>query len=171
MSNWHSIWLQPAASDLERLQATVNHLAERLGSPRFIPHLTLVEDMERTAQDLEDVLNKHFSTESAFSANVTAIDGLPQFFRSLYAGFEPAGRLRHLKTIAVDAFGTGAVENFMPHISLAYGVTAEQRAAVLATLEQELLGAPIKFESIAIVNSAQSIPIQDWKIVHSLRLR
>jgi hypothetical protein len=114
MSDWHSIWLQPAAADLERLQATVNRLADQLGTPRFMPHLTLVEDMQRTAEDLAGVFDGNFAREIAVSAPVTIIHGLPQFFRSLYVGFEPAGRLKHLKIRAVEAFGTGSVICVMP---------------------------------------------------------
>lgn len=170
MTNWHSIWLQPCSADLERLQTTVNQLADRLGTQRFIPHLTLVEDMPRSADDLAGVLDTHFAGETAFSAAITGIQGLPQFFRSLYAAFEPAGRLKTLKTIAVEAFGTGSVESFMPHISLAYGVSEEQRRTVLADLEQVYSDQHIRFDAIAVVNSAQSIAIEDWKVVHTLRL-
>jgi len=170
MTNWHSIWLQPSRTDLDRLDATVRRLSGLLGTPRFMPHLTLVEDMERTAQDLADVLDTQFAGETAFTAPVTGIHGLPQFFRSLYAAFEPAGRLTQLKARSVEAFGVGSVETFMPHISLAYGVTEEQRKTVLAELDQEFAGRPIRFDAIAVVNSAQSIPIEDWKVVHTLRL-
>ena len=89
---------------------------------------------------------------------------------SLYAGFEPAGRLTQLKARSVEAFGVGSVETFMPHISLAYGVSEEQRQTVLAELNDEFTGQPIRFDAIAVVNSAQSIPIEDWKVVHTLTL-
>ncbi|HZG28010.1 MAG TPA: 2'-5' RNA ligase family protein [Ensifer sp.] len=170
MTNWHSIWLQPSSADLDRLDRTVRRLSGVLGTPRFIPHLTLVEDMERTADDLADVLDTHFASETAFSVPVTGIHGLPQFFRSLYAGFEPAGRLKALKAISVEAFGVGSVETFMPHISLAYGVNEEQRQLVLPELKHDFAGQPIRFDAIAVVNSAQSIPIEDWKVVHTLKL-
>ncbi len=122
--------LQPCRADLDRLQNIVSRLADKLETPRFIPHLTIVEDMERSASDLAQVLDSHFVGEPAFSTPVTGIHGLPQFFRSLYAAFEAEGRLRALKMRAVDAFGVGSVETFMPHISLAYGVSEEQRKAV-----------------------------------------
>lgn len=170
MTSWHSIWLQPCSADLDRLQNIVSRLSDKLDTPRFIPHLTLVEDMERSAGDLAEVLDSHFAGETAFSTPVTGIHGLPQFFRSLYAAFEAEGRLRALKMRAVDAFGVGSVESFMPHISLAYGVSQEQRTAVEAGLRQELDGKFIRFDAIAVVNSAQSIAIEDWKIVHTLRL-
>ena len=170
MTNWHSIWLQPSRTDLDRLDKTVRRLSGLLGTPRFIPHLTLVEDMERSAEDLADVLDTHFAGETAFTVPVTGIHGLPQFFRSLYAGFEPADRLTRLKAHSVEAFGVGSVETFMPHISLAYGVSEEQRQTVLAELTDEFTGQPIRFDAIAVVNSAQSIPIEDWKVVHTLTL-
>lgn len=37
-------------------------------------------------------------------------------------------------------------------------------------LRQELDGKLIHFDAIAVVNSAQSIAIEDWKIVHTLSL-
>lgn len=170
MTSWHSIWLQPCSADIEQLQAVVSRLADELETPRFIPHLTLVEDMERTAGELANVLDTGFAGETAFSVPVTGIHGLPQFFRSLYLAFEPAGRLRALKMLAVNAFGVGSVDSFMPHISLAYGVAETQRKAVEAELHQALDGKLIRFDAIAVVNSAQSIPIEDWKIVHTLQL-
>lgn len=170
MTNWHSIWLQPSSADLDRLDKTVRRLSGLLGTPRFIPHLTLAEDMERSAEDLADVLDTHFAGETAFTVPITGIHGLPQFFRSLYAAFEPAGRLTQLKARSVEAFGVGSVETFMPHISLAYGVTEEQRQAVLADLAREFTSHPIRFDAIAVVNSAQSIPIEEWKVVHTLKL-
>lgn len=170
MTAWHSIWLQPCSADLAALQNIVLRLAEKLETPRFIPHLTLVEDMERSAHDLAKVLDDHFAGETAFSVPVTGVSGLPQFFRSLYAAFEAEGRLRALKTRSVEAFGVGTVQSFMPHISLAYGVSEEQRKAVYDELRQELNGKLIRFDAIVVVNSAQSIPIEDWKIVHTLQL-
>jgi 2'-5' RNA ligase len=170
MTNWHSIWLQPSQRDLDRFEDAVRRLSRLLGTPYFMPHLTLVEDMERSAKDLAGVLDVQFAGETAFSVPVTGIQGLPLFFRSLYAAFEPAGRLAALKATAVEAFGVGSVAGFMPHISLAYGVSDDQRKSVLAELEQEFSGKPVRFDRIAVVNSAQSVPIEDWKIVYTRQL-
>lgn len=170
MTTCHSIWLQPCSADLERLNAVVRQLSDTLATPRFMAHLTLVEDMERSADDLAEVLDAYFVGEPAFSAPITGIHGLPLFFRSLYAAFEPTGPLKHLKARSIEAFGVGSLETFMPHISLAYGVTEDQRNTVSAELEREFLGRAIHFDAVAVVNSAQSIPIEDWTIVKTLKL-
>lgn len=170
MGEWHSIWLMPAKDDLADLQVIVRRLAAGLGSPVFCPHLTLVEDMQRSASDLANVLVSGFTDAAAFESPVTAIDGLPLFFRSLYAGFEPTGELLALKRQAIAQFSRGDIETYMPHISLAYGATEDTRAPLLDDLRRELVGRRIRFDAIAVVNSAQSVPIEDWTIVHRLQL-
>lgn len=166
MSEWHSIWLMPAADDLNLFQAIVDELSTRLGTEAFRPHLTLVEDMQRSRQDLAGVLDSHFAGQQAFEAAVNRVDGLPLFYRSLFAGFEPTGPLLNLKKLAVIAFERGDVESFMPHISLAYGVNEELKASPIAELGTELTGKTVRFSEIVIASSAQSIPIKDWQIVH-----
>lgn len=170
MSQWHSIWLVPSRDDLPVFETVVKKLADRFGTQRFIPHLTLVEDMERSADDLASVLEARFAGEAAISAPIADVDGLPLFFRSLYARFEPMGPLRDLKARAIDAFGIGDIDSFMPHVSLAYGASDEQKTSAFEALRQALTGRTIRFDQIAVVASAQSIPIEDWKIVHAHKL-
>ncbi len=170
MSQWHSIWLNPCSADLAVFEEIVHSLAMRFGTAKFMPHLTLVEDMEQSADALARVIETRFAGETAFSASITGVDGLPLFFRSLYAGFEPAGRLRDLKSKAIAAFGVGDLSSFMPHVSLAYGATEDQKTSAFSELRQMLAGRAIRFDEIAVVASAQSIPIEHWKIVFRHRL-
>ncbi|WP_137134053.1 2'-5' RNA ligase family protein [Rhizobium sp. FKY42] len=166
MNEWHSIWLMPAADDLAFFQSIVEDLSGRLGTEAFCPHLTLMEDMPRSRDDLATVLSRHFTGQKSFEATINRVDGLPLFFRSLFAGFEAAGPLIDLKTLAVKAFERGDVESFMPHVSLAYGVTEEQKAQPIADLSARLTDKVIRFTEVAVTASAQSIPIKDWQIVH-----
>lgn len=166
MSEWHSIWLMPAEDDLQFFQEIVDDLSVRFGTEAFCPHLTLMEDMPRPRDDLAEVLSQHFAGQKTFEATINRVDGLPLFFRSLFAGFEAAGPLLDLKKLAVKAFERGDVESFMPHISLAYGVSEEQKISPIAELHASLTGRVIRFTEVVITASAQSIPIKDWQIVH-----
>jgi 2'-5' RNA ligase len=170
MSDTHSIWLMPDDNDLALLQAIVERLSDEFGTPRFCPHLTLVEDMERTGAELSRLLSEHFANEQAFRGTIRGILGLPMFFRSLYASFAPEGSLLSLKTRSINVFSKGDIASFMPHISLAYGFTDLQRSQVANALEKELHGRVIHFDSIAVVASAQAIPIGDWEIVYRQHL-
>lgn len=166
MADYHSIWLMPCAEDLALFDDVVGRLAARFGTESFIPHLTLVEDMPRSAEDLAGVLDGAFAGEPRLEAAIEGIGGGPSFFRSLYAAFRPAGRLLALKRTAVERFGTGDVASFMPHVSLAYGVPEESKGPALAELSRTLGGRTIGFDAVVVAASAQSIPIRDWAIVH-----
>lgn len=170
MADWHSVWLTLCEDDLAFFDAIVRRLGAQFGTQSFIPHLTLVEDMQRPADELAAVLATNFAGESAFSCPISEVRGLPAFFRSLFVAFEPSGRLLDLKSRAVESFRTGDVASFMPHISLAYGASEDQKTDVLEQLKNALVGRMVRFDAIAVVASAQSVPIEDWTIVHRHRL-
>ena len=171
MAAFHSIWLMPSAEDAALFEGVVDRLAARLATEPFIPHLTLVEDMPRTAEDLAGVLDRGFAGVEAVETAIVGIDGGPSFFRSLYAAFRPAGDLLELKRRAVDRFATGDVASFMPHVSLAYGAPEAAKAALIAELTPALVGRIVRFDRVVVAASAQSIPIRDWAIVHRHPLR
>ncbi len=166
MAAYHSIWLMPCAEDGALFDGIVGRLAAGFGTEPFIPHLTLVEDMPRTAEDLAGVVDAAFAGAAVFSATIARVDGGPSFFRSLYAAFLPEGPLLELKRVAVERFGVGEVASFMPHVSLAYGVPDEAKAAAIAELAPALVGRTVRFDEIVVAASAQSIPIRDWSIAH-----
>lgn len=170
MAAFHSIWLMPCAEDLAFFDDLVGRLATRLGTEPFIPHLTLVEDMPRSAADLAGVLDDAFAGGARLEAAIARVDGGPLFFRSVYAAFRPEGPLAALKRTAVECFGTGDVASFMPHVSLAYGAPEAARGDVVAELSPQLTGRLVRFDEVVVAASAQSIPIRDWAIVHRHRL-
>lgn len=170
MADIHSIWLMPRGDDAALFEDLVARLAARFGTEPFIPHLTLVEDMPRSAEDLAVILEDGFAGEAGFGAAITEIVTGPSFFRSLHAAFRPAGRLLDLKRIAIERFGTGDVGSFMPHVSLAYGVPEAAGATAIAELSTLLGGRTVHFDAVVVAASAQSIPIRDWAIVHRHRL-
>ncbi|MGN6469477.1 MAG: 2'-5' RNA ligase family protein [Rhizobiaceae bacterium] len=167
----HSIWLMPAADDAESLARMVDDLAGRFGSPRFKPHLTLVEDMERSADDLAPLVERVAAGVAPFEAPIVEIGVSDLFFRSFYARFAAEGPLLELKRRAIDNILPGDIAEFMPHISLAYGVaeTLEKRSA-LAEAETLLLGQPVRFDRVCVVASGKELPIESWAIRTESRL-
>jgi 2'-5' RNA ligase len=161
----HSIWLMPAADDAAMLEGLVEELAARFGSPRFQPHLTLVENMERSAGDLTPLVERIAGDFAAFAAPVAEIGVSALFFRSFYARFDAQGPLKELKLRAIETILASDITEFMPHISLAYGVddTLEKREAVREA-ENLLLGRQVRFDRICVVASGQELPIENWAI-------
>jgi 2'-5' RNA ligase len=161
----HSIWLMPAAVDAAALERMVEDFSARFDAPRFQPHLTLVEDMERSAGDLAPLVEEVAAGIGPFTAPVAAIGVSALFFRSFYARFVAEGALLELKRRAIDKILPGDIAEFMPHISLAYGVaeTLEKRDAV-AEAENLLLGKPVRFDRVCVVASGKELPIESWAI-------
>lgn len=159
----HSIWLMPPADEEARLAEIVAELAAAFGTPRFCPHLTLVEDMARGADELLPLVAGVASGIAPFSAPVAEVATGTAYFRSLYARFDAIGPLRRLKERAIRQIAPGDIDAFMPHISLAYGVAeGPAKAGHAAAAGRRLAGRPIRFERIAVVASGKEIPITDW---------
>ena len=170
-SGVHSIWLMPAAADAAAFERMVDDLARRFGSPLFQPHLTLVEDMERGVADLAPLVEEVTAGIGSFTAPVAAIGVSALFFRSFYARFVAEGPLLELKRRAIEKILSSDIMEFMPHISLAYGVaeTLEKRGAV-AEAENLLLGKPVDFDRVCVVASGKELPIERWSIEAECRL-
>ena len=153
------------------LTGIVDGLAAEFGLPMFQPHLTLVEDMERSLEELAPLVAGVAAGVPAFSASVVEIGMSDLYFRSFYARFEARDELLELKKRAIDQIAVSPIADFMPHISLAYGL-AEHPAKKEASgrIAQFLCGRPIHFSSIGVVFSGKEIPISDWKVVETARL-
>ncbi|MGN6467582.1 MAG: 2'-5' RNA ligase family protein [Rhizobiaceae bacterium] len=167
----HSVWLMPVAGDADILQRMVGDFAGRFGSPTFQPHLTLVEDMERSVDDLAPLVGRVAGGIASFEASVAGIGVSDLFFRSFYARFAAEGPLLELKRRAIEIILPGDIAEYMPHISLAYGVaeTLEKRDAVVEA-ENLLLGKPVRFDRVCVVASGKELPIESWAIQAEIRL-
>ena len=162
---YHSIWLLPCSEHERMFSEIVQSLAKRFDSPVFQPHLTLVEDMPRTCEELEPILTALAESAPSFDANVETVEESPLYYRSFYARFPATAPLRALKEKAISLFGVGSLETFMPHISLAYGVQecAEKSQAITA-LRSKMTGMSVHFDRVCIVSSSQHTPIDEWAI-------
>ncbi len=172
MSDLHSIWLMPAADDETLLQALIDELAERCGTPRFRPHLTLVEDMARSVKELTPLISEIAVGIGDFAAPVRDIGGSSAlYFRSLYALFASTGPLRELKRRAIARIASVPLDDFMPHISLLYGVSDNPaKQATQTEVAKDLLGRQIRFDRICVASSAKEISVAEWAIRSSVRL-
>jgi 2'-5' RNA ligase len=169
--DYHSIWLMPPSDQEEFFAAIVRSLAKRFDSPVFQPHLTLVEDMPRSCDELKPLAEQVAAAVASFEAAVETVEESELYYRSFYARFPVTSQLRTSKEKAVDLFKVGSVESFMPHISLAYGVAKSlEKADAIAVLRNKLQGMSVRFDRVCIVSSSQQTPIEEWRIRYEARL-
>lgn len=164
----HSIWLMPSATDGASLTEVVTRLSQRFGTPLFVPHLTMKGDSDMPLTMLEAAIENAAGEAPAFPEAVAGIETSDAYFRSFYARFAVSPALAGLKR-RLDA---GEAEAFMPHVSLLYGpVVPEPKAAAAAEIARELVGRDIRFDRLCVVTSGQDVPIAQWRIVATARLR
>jgi hypothetical protein len=161
----HSVWLMLREDDERQVATIVRDLAAEFGAPVFRPHLTLVEDNGTAPADLAQRVRGLALAAPRFAADIAGIGASTLYFRSLYARFPAEGPVRALKQRAIETIAMTPLAEFMPHVSLLYGIadTAEKRAAI-ARLEPRLTGMRLNFDAVAMVESAKSIPIADWRV-------
>lgn len=171
-ADYHSIWLMPRMEHEQAFAAIVRDLANRFDSPVFQPHLTLVEDMPRSCEELKPLLERLTEYVASFTAPVETVEESSLYYRSFYARFPVTEPLRTLKERAVDLFQVGSLDSFMPHVSLAYGVLeSSEKTEAVAALRRDFQGMAVTFDKVCIVSSSQHTPIEDWGIRHSSPLR
>ncbi|WP_284316269.1 2'-5' RNA ligase family protein [Labrys miyagiensis] len=171
MTDMHSIWLMPAAEDAALLSAIVEDLARAFGSEVFSPHLTLVEDRPVEVEALTVRVRAIAAGIAPFAARIEGIKTGEPFFRAFYALFEAQGPILALKQRAIGSIAASSLSAFMPHVSLAYGVTdTPQRRRLSWEMDQRLAGHRVRFDRIGVVRSAQTIPIAEWEVRASVPL-
>ena len=160
-----SLWLLPAAGDEAMFVAAIKTLAARHGAPLFHPHLTLAGDLAADPAALAGPLADIAAASGPFVAPVEDIATSALFFRSYYAAFAITPPLAALREAAERRLSRtfGA---FAPHISLLYGpVPPHAKQASASEWRARLAGRPIRFDRLAATNSANDVPVADWRIV------
>ncbi|MBC2885482.1 haloacid dehalogenase [Ochrobactrum sp. CM-21-5] len=171
MSPDHSIWLRPAREDLNFLETVVQDLAGLFGTPTFEPHATLVPDMKRSADDLLPLALSMSMGRVPLDLRIENVTGTEVYFRSFYAALEKTPALMALKQAALGISGENSLADFMPHVSLAYGVEdSALKQTEMARLGKALSGRKLRFDRMVIVSSSSATPVDQWIVKHEIYL-
>ena len=123
----YSLWLAPRGEAGHRLQQLVADLAHQYGGPVFVPHLTLVADVQ--ADDaglpaLRDKLTELAQRVSPFTVTLTGYGSTDEEFRCLYLAAAGTNELTAAYRTASEFFPQVYEEHFwnLPHVSVLYGI-------------------------------------------------
>lgn len=121
----YALWLSPAGTARERLQALIALLAARLGTPAFAPHVTLLAGLT-PAHDMPRATRALATQLEPLSLRLGRVKYLDEYYRSLFVEVEATRALLHARACAVERFAS-APSAYYPHLSLVYGELAAQR--------------------------------------------
>jgi len=127
VENRYSLWLMPPAPVRGRFADLIAHLSERLGTPRFEPHLTLSGGVFASPADplarVADLAGRH----PPVPVRLTHAEYTDAYFRCLYVRAALTPTLHALQCAAAEALGQQPDRDFMPHLSLVYGRLGPER--------------------------------------------
>ncbi|MDO5057405.1 MAG: hypothetical protein Q4E06_08775 [Lautropia sp.] len=135
-------WLVPSGPVARHWQAQIAQLARQTGGPVFEPHLTLAMSWLPDGVDPRGLAPVLCQALAPLWLRVTAVDHGPAYFQSVFLRMVPAadgalaGQVAQLTTALDGLWPSQTVAPaFAPHLSLVYGLLAEdRRQALVATI-------------------------------------
>jgi 2'-5' RNA ligase len=163
-----SLWLVPEGESRLRLASLIGHLAARLGTEPFVPHVTLLPGL---AGREDAVLGRAAALASRLPpllVRLQGIEGRDEPFRCLFARAAADGPLRAAHAVSAQAFGREPNPEFLPHLSLVYGTLAPEAKRSLAV---ELKPAvPGSLEAARLHVWRTEGPVGDWREIGAFPL-
>ncbi len=116
-----SLWLMPEGEERERLAGWIDRLADRVGSERFAPHVTLLAGADGPRADVLARAAAVVARLGPFEVRLDGVDGRDEHFLCLFARVSPLEPLLAAHGAAARAFGREPERTYRPHLSLLYG--------------------------------------------------
>jgi Cyclic phosphodiesterase-like protein len=155
-----SLWLMPDGPSSERLISLVSALASRLGTPVFVPHVTLLHGLAREESELlarTEALSKQLAEKRVA---LGPLDSRDEYFRCLYFRAKPEEWFLAAHARAAQAFDLSPDPEYLPHLSLVYGrLGGAEKERIASSLAAEL---PISVELTAVEVWRTVGPVGDW---------
>ena len=156
-----SLWLMPDGEPGERLGAWIDGLADRFGTERFPPHVTLLSGLSGDEADLAGRTRVAAAALAPVPVHLETVDGREEHFRCLFVRAVETAPLAAAHARAAEAFGRAADPAFLPHLSLVYGRLPEGKKRDLAREAAPVLG--VRFEARMLHLWATAGPVPSWR--------
>jgi 2'-5' RNA ligase superfamily len=145
-----SLWLMPAPQFRGELQTWIDAISAEFQSHRFLPHITIVGDVQRSFAETFPVVESVASSTSPISLSLSQLEAEEDLYKSLFFAADESVDLANLQARCGDLLSP--VARPKPHLSLAY--TDAPRVRRLETAER--LGVP---DRLPLKMTAESIQI------------
>lgn len=116
----YSLWLMPEGELFHSLRGLIRELSIRHLTPFFLPHVTLLGRLEGDENRMHSKVSALASDLSPLALQLGVVEGLDEFFRSLFIQISNSPSLSEAHRKALDIFGVRDEPPFVPHLSLLY---------------------------------------------------
>jgi 2'-5' RNA ligase len=116
-----SLWLMPEGEAFDYYFEIIARLSQRLVTPVFLPHVTLLGLIDGTNEEVEAKTVKLAAQFHPFRVEFTGVETFDEYFRCLFVRVKETPVLLTAHQQARQLFGRQDDPAFMPHLSLVYG--------------------------------------------------
>ena len=116
----YSIWLIPNGEKYILLKNTIIDLSHTFNGIKFIPHVTVVSNLDYSEKFLSKRVENIAKKIEPFNIEFNTIDYSDEFFQSFFISVKINNDLAYIRKVAKSFFPEIAGK-YNPHLSLAYG--------------------------------------------------
>lgn len=163
-----SIWLIPD-DKIINYQSILNNISKKLNSVKIIPHITLVSSFHNQKDYSIEKLREVIVNEQCFRLKSSKIDIGREYFQTLFIKIRMDTKIKSLRNKFLKYFICKEIDNYNPHMSLAYGnFTDYEKNDIIKSSGNILLKNDINITSIAIAENDEVN--LNWKILEEIKL-
>lgn len=162
VSKGYTLWLVPQGEVYNKFSTLIKKLASEYGGPVFVPHVTLLGDIELSEDEMVKRMKQLIMDQQPFQVNLDQISYEDFYFRALIVKAEKNASLQTLHEKTKQIFDMHNIPSYMAHLSLLYGDYPNQiKEKIIAEIGKEQ---PAQFE-VTSVFLTKGGEVKDWKVI------
>ncbi len=164
----YSLWLveDHKTESCQSLQSLIFTLSGIHETPAFIPHITLVADINSNEKELVRLMHQFVQSLQPFRVQLTNLGSNGIYFQILFAIVKQTPELMSANIAAKRLFGTEK-GIYVPHLSLAYGnLSLDQIATLIEKVRRHqpfVEGTELTLRNIELWRTIGVV--QEWELV------
>jgi hypothetical protein len=172
--NVYSVWLIPSGAQYDSLHAVICGLSARYPSHCFMPHVTVVGDVQATLEDIAHRVAQLARRTHALDARLTTIEWTrDNYYRSFYVLIDETPEFTKLYDDTCAVIGKCQTRPY--HMSLMYTSTlsdmvkARIRDSLSAAGRGQIIGGRVRLTRLVVCSTA-GLPPEQWTCPKEVRL-
>jgi hypothetical protein len=170
----YSVWLVPSGAQYDSLRSVVCELAARYPSHCFMPHVTVVGDVQGTLEDITQRAERLAQSTSALDARLTSIEWTPgSYFRSFVVLINETPGFSKLYEDTCTIVGKCQTRPY--HLSVMYtdklsdSARAAIRDSLYARRSAKTFGSTVRLARL-LVCFTSGLPPEEWTCPREIKL-
>ncbi|KAG3173071.1 hypothetical protein PC128_g18369 [Phytophthora cactorum] len=160
-----SIWAVPGKPSAQELEDVIKTYAERLQTPPFLPHMTVLSGVKAlSAEEVTVKLSELADSMHVLDVEIQTLTFKDElYFQCVFGLLKLTSELRQAHGRAKEVYAVERKEEFMPHVSFIYGdLASEARAELAKELQPQLDGRLQKMDKLQLWRTLG--PVESWEL-------